>query len=124
MGSITTEDMVKACADLLQRIGAREMRVGHSDPEDGQPIVWYATASFRSADNAWEAAGAMSPDRAMYRLCERVCDGGTCTHCARPTGIVVDTQAADMPGTALVCWYAYDPELQTFRRSCEGKVPA
>lgn len=119
------EDMVKVCADLLRRMGVGQLRVGHSDEGDGIPVVWYATASFRTAGGAWEAAGAMTPERAMFRLCERACDGGKCLHCKRPTGVVDDTAAADMPAgdpMGLVCWYAYDPELKTFRRSCEGVV--
>lgn len=117
--ALSTEDLVTASADLLQRVGVGELRVGHSDPGDGGPVMWYAMAFFRTA-GAWEAAGAMSPGRAMFRLCERACDGGTCTHCGRPTGVVDDAQASDMPANALVCWFAYDPELHTFRRSCEG----
>lgn len=111
--------MIGACADMLGRLGVSQLRVGWSDEEDGEPIVWYATAHFRIPD-AWEAAGAMTPDSAMFRLCERATDGGTCLHCNRPTGIVDDQQASDMPLNELFCWYAYDPELQKFRRSCEG----
>ena len=113
------EPMIKACVDMLGRMGATQMRFGYSDPEDGEPVVWYATAHFR-VPGGWEAAAAMTPDRAMYRLCERATDGGTCTHCGKPTGIVDDAQASDMPANALICWYAYDPELVRFRRSCEG----
>lgn len=120
--AISTEDMVTASADLLQRSGVGELRVGHSDPDDGEPVMWYAMAFFRTAD-VWEAAGAMSLARAMFRLCERVCDGGTCQHCGRPTGVVDNARAADMPLTEMMCWYAYDAELRTFRRACEGVAP-
>lgn len=116
---VEADAMVKACADMLQRMGIGELRVGHSDPEDGEPVMWYAMAFFR-VPGGWEAAGAMSPERAMFRLCERATDGGHCLHCNKPTGIVDDAQASDMPLNALFCWYAYDPELQKFRRSCEG----
>ncbi len=116
---IETEDMVVACAQMLERMGIGQLRVGHSDEEDGEPVIWYATAYFR-VPGAWEAAAAMNPGRAMFRLCERAMDGGTCLHCGKPTGIVDDAQASDMPMNALVCWYAYDPELKKFRRSCEG----
>jgi hypothetical protein len=111
--------LLQACVEMLGRVGVSELRIGYSDPDDGEPVVWYATAHFRTA-GAWEAAAAMRPERAAFRLCELAMDGGTCTHCGRPTGIVDDTQASNMPANALICWYAYDPELARFRRSCEG----
>lgn len=113
--------MISAGADMLQRMGAGQMRIGHTDEDDGEPVVWYVTAFFK-LPGTWEAAGAMSPASAMFRLLERAMDGGTCQHCKRPTGVVDDTQAADMPGTELICWYAFDPELTKFRRSCEGET--
>lgn len=115
-------DFIKACAAMLGRMAVREMRVGFTPPEDGQPIVWYCVAFFTSHDR-WEAEAGMEPELAMYRLLELVMDGGKCAHCERPSGVIRDRQAAEMiDGGAFVCWYAYDPELKTFRRECEGRV--
>jgi len=118
--SAPSAELVAACAEMLGRMGVGELRVGYTDPDDGEPVAWYAMAYFR-VQGAWEAAGAMTPDRALYRLCEQVMDGGHCTHCGRPTGVVDDARAADMPANDQICWYALDPELKRFRRECEGR---
>ena len=58
----------------------------------------------------------------MIRLCEQVIDGGLCTHCKRRT--IFDAEPSDTVFddalVAMGCVYAWDPELATFRRSCEG----
>jgi hypothetical protein len=102
--------------DLLRRTGAQTFRTGYSDPDDGDPIVWYAIAQW--VDNRAEAAAALDPVTATLRLCERVIDGGECQHCHLPTIFVPDsdTELLDKLG----CVYAWDPELSTFRRGCEG----
>jgi hypothetical protein len=69
--------------------------------------------------NHYETAAAMDPLTACYRLAEQLFDGGTCTHCQRPTGITDDWEAK-LPLSDRICWYVYDPENKTFRRSCEG----
>ena len=61
----------------------------------------------------------MTPLRAVLRLLDLVIDGGSCTHCGRQT-FVSDDFTQSMPLDRLVCWYVYDPEVKTFRRSCEG----
>lgn len=125
---------------LLERTGARQFRVGHSHEDDGEPIVWYATAKWlvgldglpRAKGSpsdpvvpAHHAAGAMHPMLAVMRLCDDVITGGSCVHCYRPT--IFDENPSDTPFDALLnamgCVYAWDPELQTFRRSCEGDAP-
>jgi hypothetical protein len=65
----------------------------------------------------------MTPWRATFRLAEAVLDGGHCRHCHKMTA--VDDKPADdlLAATGeIVCFYRYDPELRTFRRSCEGKA--
>lgn len=57
--------------------------------------------------------------KAVLRLLEQVVDGGRCTHCRRPTGVSEDWTAT-LPLEETFCWYVFDPELETFRRSCEG----
>lgn len=120
-----------AGVDLLGRTGAKNFRIGWSDEDDGPPIVWYACAEWTQVKaragvleiNGAEAAAALDPVNAVMRLCERVIDGGTCDHCHQftifddsdPMGTVTE-ELLDKMG----CRYAWDPELKTFRRSCEG----
>jgi hypothetical protein len=110
-----------AAVKLLERTGAQTYRTGYSDEEDGAPTVWYAVAQWPG--NKAEAAASLDPVQATLRLCELVIDGGTCTHCGQvtifdpdPPGDDVLTEMLDRMG----CRYAWDPELSTFRRSCEG----
>lgn len=115
-----------ALVDVVRRTGAAEVQIRYD--EEQQPIVWVAVAGYRvhggrprstGKVNHWKAAGAIDPLGAVYRLAEEAIDGGHCTHCQRPTGIT-DDWTVTMPLDDLVCWYVYDPEMQTFRRSCEG----
>jgi len=119
---------------LIERTGARNFRIGYSPEEDGEPVVWYATATWfmRSgrpvadarggAQVRYEAAAAMNGTTAVMRLCEQVIDGGLCTHCKQLT--IFDENPGDSPFDTLLdamgCVYAWDPELSTFRRGCEG----
>jgi len=117
--------------DMLGRTGARDFRVGYTDPEEGEPVVWYAVARWQKGPDGrplakggravHEAAGAMNPLDAVMRLCEQVIDGGMCAHCGLVTIFVTDTdtELLDQMG----CVYAWDPELATFRRNCEGDAP-
>lgn len=109
---------------MLGRTGASTFQVRFSDDEE--PVVWIATVSYETKNpltgkrgrEHWEAAAALDPTTAIMRLCEQLIDGGTCKHCGRPTIFVPDsnTDLVDLLG----CVYAYDPELETFRRDCEG----
>jgi hypothetical protein len=103
-----------ATVDLVRRTGAQQFQIRYSDDE--QPIVWMAVAGY---GEGWEAAGAMSPLMAVWRLAEALVDGAQCQHCYKPTGITNDWTGA-MPLPGLICWYIYDPEVNTYRRSCEG----
>jgi hypothetical protein len=104
-----------AAVDMLGRTGMQTFRIGFSDPEEGEPVVWYAVGQWLRNS---EAAGAVDPLTAVLRLCELVIDGGECAHCHRPTIFALDmnTSLLDMVG----CVYAFDPELATYRRGCEG----
>lgn len=114
--------------DLLRRSGATEIQVRYSDDET--PIVWFVVAFWRvdpagrpavdGPTDTWETAAGHDPEEASLRLCEQVIDGGVCEHCHRPTMFLDDIGD---PGTIydqLMCQYQWDPELATFRRSCEG----
>lgn len=103
-----------AGVELLGRTGASSFQLRYSDDEE--PVIWMAGAEWRQG---FECAAATSPLRAVLRLLDRVIDGGKCVHCQRPTG-VTDDFSVTMPVNEVFCWYVYDPELKTFRRSCEG----
>lgn len=118
---------------LLERSGAREFRIGWSDPDDGDPTVWYAYARWqvdlqtgrpvaRWGRAYHEAMAAIDPVEAVMRLCEKMVDGGICTHCDRMTVFSpnVDPQLEEITAVAAGCLYGWDPELETFRRGCEG----
>lgn len=105
--------------ELIRRTGARDFRIGWSPEEDGPPTVWYAVATY---DAGAEAAAALDPVKAVMRLCEQLVDGGICRHCHQQS--IFDDNPGDSPFDSLLgmlgCVYAWDPELSTFRRSCEG----
>lgn len=101
--------------DLLSRTGMSEFTIGHSDPEDHDPVAWYALGKW---GDRHEVAAGMHPFVALMRLCERVIDGGKCAHCGKPTIFVEDMETGFLDRVG--CVYAYDPELRTFRRGCEG----
>lgn len=121
-----------AAVKLIERTGAQSFRVGFTPDDDGPPTVWYATATWgldpstgrpmpKGGRQRSEAAGAIHPVNAVLRLCELVIDGGTCAHCGRPTVFVADTDTTMLD--RIGCVYAWDPELATFRRDCEGDAP-
>lgn len=121
-----------AVIELLRRTGAEGIEIRYSDPaEDGDdgPVVWMAVARYPSTidlsrssappRHRYEVDAAMTPAGAVLRLAERLIDGGECTHCHRPTVFDADPLGAG-PLDALGCVYRFDPELATYRRTCEG----
>lgn len=106
------DDIINAAVVMIGRTGARNLMIGHSNAH--QPPVWFAVASYREAH---EAGGGMTALKAVLRLLDELIDGGECSHCKRPTGVVVEL--GTMPFADEICWYQYDPELRTFRRGCE-----
>lgn len=115
-----------ALVDVIRRSGAADFQIRYD--EEQKPIVWVAVVGYRMRNgrpvsvgkiNAHETAAGMNPVIACYRLAEQIFDGGTCVHCERPTGITDDWEAK-LPLPKHICWYVYDPEMKTFRRSCEG----
>lgn len=107
--------MMQAAFDLVRRTGATSVSIRYQD--DDEPVVWVGVASFPG--DRHEAAAALNPLRAILRLCERLIDGGQCTHCGRGTGFEPDSLET-MPLDSVLCWYQWDPELKVFRRGCEG----
>lgn len=112
----TQDPRFLAGVQLLQRTGAQTFRIGYSDEADGPPVVWYAVGQWPG--NKAEAAASLDPLDAVMRLCEQVVDGGRCAHCHQPTIFVADSDTDLLEDMG--CVYAWDPELSTFRRGCEG----
>jgi hypothetical protein len=117
-----------AAIDLIRRTGARSFSIRYSDDE--QPVLWMAVGEWRWEDGRpvaeggqlrYETAAAMDPLTAVMRLLDQTMDGGTCVHCGKVTAV---SDKWDLPTFMddQLCWYVYDPELRTFRRSCEGEA--
>ena len=104
-----------AAVDLLRRTGSAEFQIRYCDEE--KPVVWVAAARW---GKRWETGAAMDPVLAVFRLCNQVIEGGTCTHCHHPTGFAPDLHT--MPADDLICWYQWDPERAAFRRGCADGV--
>lgn len=105
----------QAALDFIGHTGALTVDVRYSD--DQEPIVWFLVAEY--PEGRYEVAASLDPERAALRLCERLADGRMCAHCGRPTGFDPNWEQ-EMPFSAHICWYQWDPELEKFRRSCEG----
>lgn len=107
-----------AALHVIEHTGAEGYQIRYSDEQ--QPVVWIAIATY--TDGRFEAAAAPDPLTATLRLCERLYDGGTCTHCGRIAGFDYEAFAGPLLETLnpMMCFYRWDPELGTFRRSCEG----
>ncbi len=110
--AVADDPILTAAVALLGRTGARDVTIGYSD--EHEPPVWFAAASYAKGH---EAAGAMTPRKAVLRLLDELVDGGQCTHCRKPTAVTVEQ--GPQPLADAICWYAYDPEMRTFRRGCE-----
>jgi hypothetical protein len=115
-----------AAIDLIRRAGAREIQLRYDDVQ--APIVWVATAGFSIIDgkpsargkiNAHQAGGGLDPLLAIFALCRACLDRqGKCTRCGRST--MFDETFDPQPLESYYCWRQWDPEMKTFRRSCEG----
>jgi hypothetical protein len=103
--------MVVAAVDLIHRTGATQFQIRYCD--EAKPVVWVAAARHGPR---WEAAGAMNPRGAVFRLCDLLVDGGQCQHCGRPAGFEPSTDT--MPLNSLVCWYQFDPGTKKFAKGC------
>lgn len=103
-----------AAVDLVGRTGAKGFQMRWSDDEE--PTVWIAVADY---GDGHEAAAALHPLPAVLRLIEQLIDGGLCAHCRRPSAVSDDWQH-EQPLDEVFCWYVFDPERKTYRRSCEG----
>jgi hypothetical protein len=103
----------EAAIELMGRTGGGELQIRY---DDGEPGVWIAVCEW---DDGYECAAGWNPLEAALRLLEEALGGGDCAHCGRAAAISTDFSRT-MPLDDAICWYQYDPELQTFRRGCEG----
>lgn len=74
------EDAIRACANLVQRMGAREFHIGYM--HEGVPAEqagWYGHAQFRGARIT--ADDHIGPVQAADALCERLLTGAQCLVC-------------------------------------------
>lgn len=108
------QDKLMAAIDFVRRTGAMSVELRFQD--DDKPVIWMAVAAY--PNGVHEVDASLSPIRAALRLCERLADGGQCTHCGKPSGLDPNTYDT-MPMSNIVCWYQYDPETKKFRRGCE-----
>ena len=115
-----------AILDLIGRSGASEFNLRFNDDDD--IVVWEALAVYPAAsaedELLREACAGMNPDVAIERLGEALIDGGRCVHCGKMTTLDLNWEHPineHMPGfNQFGCAYVFDPELVTFRRSCES----
>lgn len=113
MSSDADDPRIAAGVAMLGRTGASSFQLRYH-------VVWLAVGEWqRSGGSYFDAAAGMTPAAAVLRLCERVIDGGKCTHCGKPTMFHADLDDAPTVLDELFCAYEWDPELSTFRRSCE-----
>lgn len=122
-GTTEYDNRTTAATEMLGRLGADSMEVRYSEPDEGMDsvVVWIAIATFKRYEGAPpQVAAGLHPVHALEVLLERLMDGGECTHCRRMTTFEGDPRAIT-PFGRLVCAYQYDPELKTYRRSCEGE---
>lgn len=106
-----------ACVALIGKTGATQFQIRVSDAPE--PDMWIAAAEYvEEGKSKWLLAAGLDPLRAVFGLCEELVDGGMCVHCEKTTAITLLFGEA-MPMRDQVCWRQYDPELATFRRSCE-----
>lgn len=113
-----------AAIEVIRRTGAESVQIRYSDDE--QPVVWLCVVTWRvnreglptrhGAGRAHEAAAALMPEDAIYRLAQRIVDGGTCAHCGKPAAFNADV--ADEPLSEVLCWWTWDPETDRYVQAC------
>lgn len=114
-----------AAVEVVRRTGAESFQIRYSDDEE--PVVWIAVATYHinregrvvkhGSRRVSEAAAAIQPDEAIYRLAERIVDGGQCAHCKRPAAF--NPNVANEPLGDVFCWWTWDPETNTYSQACQ-----
>lgn len=113
------DEFTAALADLVGRTGASQLQVRESNEED--PTVFVAVAVY--PDGRFESDSGRLPIDAIWRVAERLVDGGQCTHCRKATGLLEpegDLSAKSMRFLGeVLCWYTYDPVAKRYRMGCQ-----
>ncbi|MBX7264943.1 hypothetical protein KIF24_01980 [Micromonospora sp. Llam7] len=80
------DDIVIACANLVDRAGAAGFEIGHTgdDDEPAEDVQWYAFAAYRGARVISD--GHRSPTAAALGLAERLLAGAMC-RCTQPVTV-------------------------------------
>lgn len=114
------KEKLLAAIDLIRRTGASQVQVRYSDDE--YPVVWMVVALYNGKNpnktQGAEVACALDATQAAYRLCEKLLDGGQCTHCSRDVRFE-HSLLVRMPMDDKICWYQYDPGSKKYVRGCE-----
>lgn len=115
-----------AAIDFLKRQGAREFQIRYD--EEQAPIVWVAVVGYAWRDgrprssgkiNGYQTGAGLDPLSAIFDLLRSSLNfRGRCQHCERNT--MFDESFGEQPLDDVYCWYQWDPELQSYRRGCEG----
>ena len=126
--------MLHALVELVGRTGSGEFQLRYQDEE--QPVVWMAVAKYQNKKavpnlggagkslrehHMAECAAALDPILAVYRLAERLVDGGSCVHCGKTT-MLHDSWQSPPPESEKewFCHFVYDPELATYIQGCKA----
>ena len=106
-----------AATALIGRTGSEQLQIRYQD--DDTPTVWVAVSKHGST---FKVGVGLDPEQATLDLCERLVDGGICTHCRRVTVFLPVRSKSDaeyFPGT---CCYGWNPHLKSFERSCGAET--
>ncbi len=113
-----------ATIELLRRTGLASFTMRDHELE-GEPTVFMFVGTWPDPKGELpprhEVGAALHPLTALLRLAEQTIDGGQCRHCKRPTVFDPDPFGAGLLDV-MGCVYRFDPELRSYRRSCEGKA--
>jgi hypothetical protein len=109
-----------AGVEMVGRTGSESFHISYDDRDEHVPTFWVAIAEHGTSKGPHHTLGAgFDPLSAVMKLCSALVDGGKCRCCHKTTAFDEDFTGPNF-GEQLLCWYKYDPELKTFRRSCEG----
>lgn len=91
MSDLMNQDVIAACADLVERAGAAGFEIGHTGDDDtpASEARWYAVATYRGTRVIVDEH--RSPSAAALALAERMLAGATC-RCTRLVTLTDDRE--------------------------------
>lgn len=135
---LETDSRFMAAFDLIGRTGAASLQI-REVVEDGPPTVYVAVAEYKPGSRGLDAdtrehgtlaapyfavAAGLTPLQALEALMVETIDGAECNVCLKVTAVSREfTDPLPAETADWFCWRQWDPELQTYRRSCEGDTP-